>query len=84
MSLSIENGYCAKKQVQINVRQIKRQLCTNIEKYLSPTANRLGVSDAVTGEVFVFLDLLMGYHKVLVEPAVRLKTAFITHKGLFI
>lgn len=32
---------------------------------------------------FASLDLLMGYHQVLVKPADRFNTAFITHKGLF-
>ena len=30
------------------------------------------------------LDLLMGYHQVEVEPADRVKTGFLTHRGKFI
>ena len=33
---------------------------------------------------FAALDLLMGYHEVEVEPGDRAKTAFVTHKGLFV
>jgi hypothetical protein len=33
---------------------------------------------------FAAFDLLMGYHQVEVEPKDRYKTAFVTHKGLFI
>ena len=33
---------------------------------------------------FAALDLLMGYHEVEVEPCDRAKTAFVTHKGLFV
>ena len=33
---------------------------------------------------FSALDLLMGYHEVEVAPEDRHKTAFVTHKGLFI
>ena len=33
---------------------------------------------------FASLDLLMGYHEVEVEPRDRAKTAFVTHRGLFV
>ena len=33
---------------------------------------------------FASLDLLMGYHQVEVEPKDRYKTAFLTHRGLYI
>ena len=33
---------------------------------------------------FAFLDLLMGYHQVEVDPKDRAKTAFITHRGVYI
>jgi transposase InsO family protein len=33
---------------------------------------------------FASLDLLMGYHQVEVEPKDRFKTAFLTHRGLYI
>ena len=33
---------------------------------------------------FVALDLLMGYHQITVAEADRPKTAFITHRGLFV
>ena len=33
---------------------------------------------------FIALDLLMGYHQILVAELDRPKTAFITHKGLFV
>ena len=34
--------------------------------------------------VFASLDLLMGYHEVEVDPRDRAKTAFVTHRGLFV
>ena len=33
---------------------------------------------------FASLDLLMGYHQVVMDPKDRAKTAFLTHRGLFI
>lgn len=33
---------------------------------------------------FAALDLLMGYHEIEVEPTDQVKTAFITHRGLFV
>ena len=33
---------------------------------------------------FASLDLLMGYHQVVMDPKDRAKTAFLTHRGLFV
>ena len=38
----------------------------------------------VTAQYFSSLDLLMGYYQVEVEPKDRFKTAFVTHRGLYI
>ena len=40
----------------------------------------VGLSKA---KYFVSLDLLMGYHQISVKEADRPKTAFVTHRGLF-
>jgi len=41
-------------------------------------------SSLAGAKYFASLDLLMGYHQVEVREQDRLKTAFITHKGLFV
>ena len=45
------------------------------------------IEDILTGlckaKYFVYLDLLMGYHQISVKQADWPKTAFITHRGLF-
>jgi len=89
-----EPGVCpyASRSVIVRKKDGTFRLCIDYRRLNAQTvkdAYPLPRIDEILGSLakakyFIALDLLMGYHEVEVECADRAKTAFITHRGLFI